>query len=119
MEGIRVTGNENAIASNVARSGGGSGFVVNGNGNVMTANEARNNAKDGFTIESGAGNQWLDSSSTSNGGEGFDNKGANTTVSNVTSNKNRIDCASDGSLGSATGLHCADGSDFGVASEIN
>ena len=85
----------------------------------MTANEARNNAKDGFTIETGAGNQWRDSNPASNGGEGFDNKGANTTVSNVTSNRNRIDCASDGSLGSASGLHRADGSDFDVASEID
>jgi hypothetical protein len=81
----------------------------------VNSNSARDNGEDGIHIVATADSTSLDLNTTkNNAGEGTEDDGTNTTITNNTSSRNRQDCAGSNAGGGVygPGNTCADGSTF-------
>jgi hypothetical protein len=78
------------------------------------------NGKDGIHINASANLTSLNANTTlNNSGEGIENDGTNTTLTNNTSTGNRQDCAGTGTIAVNTGNVCTDGTTFTDPGSIN
>lgn len=102
--GFLILGEQHQLTSNVARGCAGDGFNVQGNAATLTSNRAESNLKDGFDVDpASTGSTLQQNEATGNHGEGFENSGTLTNYLSNVAKKNRIQFASDGTLGTFTG----------------
>lgn len=117
--GFDITGAGNTIEANRSNRNNADGFNIDGDANVLTGNTAEANSEDGIDIESGTDNRLIGNTATGNQAEGIENNALLTDVIDNRSNRNRIDCANDGTIDENSGNRCADGSDFNVPPEVD
>lgn len=116
--GFYVEGDGNEVYENESLENHGVGFRTSGTGNVFWGNLAQSNSREGFLVE-GMGHRLDGNTAVRNHAEGIDNASADLEAIDNVSEGNRTDCTNDATLDPGSGGNtCADGSDFGVASEI-
>lgn len=101
----------NRLIDNIARTTGEHGFESNSNRNVLRGNISLYANRDGFHI-SGNRNSLVANVAFANHGDGIENDGNNAKLIRNRSERNRRDCANDGTIARKTGNRCADGSNF-------
>ncbi len=119
-EGIEVFGTGNVIQNNVSTRNGGDGIAVRSDndgsfGNVIAGNVVKKNNQDGIRTE-GDADLVSENRATNNNGDGIEIDGNSVDVIDNFAARNRVDCATDGSVNANEGNSCADGSDFAVTS---
>jgi parallel beta-helix repeat protein len=125
--GIWLNSNNNTLTGSIVSGGFDNAIEVSGNTNNVHDNvNITANDEDGIHIASGNDNIVNANTVTANHGEGIENDGLTTVITNNNSSKNRQDCAGTGTTNPGTtaanpalgGNTCNDGTDFTDAGPI-
>ena len=126
--GIFLNSDDNVLSASTVTGGYDNGIEVAGDTNNVHDNiNVSNNGEDGIHIATGATANTINKNKTlGNQGEGLENDGTNTVLTNNTSTGNRQDCAGTGTTNpvgtaanpGAQGNTCSDGSKFNQVGPI-
>jgi len=111
--GFYIGGTDSTFMDNVATGNTGPGFKIGGSNHTIRFNTSMLNLLEGYKVIGFATGNVIDQNvAERNHGEGFDNQGLLTTLSNNRSEFNRGDCVN-GGTGATVGFNlCGDGANF-------